>query len=144
MATRVCLIACTAWVCMKNICSTDIGGGGGGNDSGASSCGACCSCWVRLPPRCLLSDIYGRHSHIRIDLTFFQHKKRYMEVFITLSKRASSLNLNIANTISQIKRKVEVKGCPTKRLTLLTLITKPNCWGHPYFGDNHYEDPDLT
>jgi hypothetical protein len=28
--------------------------------------------------------------------TVFQHKKRYIEVFIILSKRASSLNLNTA------------------------------------------------
>jgi hypothetical protein len=25
MAARVCSIACTTWVCMENICSTDIG-----------------------------------------------------------------------------------------------------------------------
>jgi hypothetical protein len=81
---------------MKNICSTDIGGGGGGNGWGASSCGACCSYWARLPPRRLLSDICERHSHIRIDLAVFQHKKRYIEVFIILSKLASSLNLNTA------------------------------------------------
>jgi hypothetical protein len=31
MAARVCPIACTAWVCMKNICFTFIGGGRGGN-----------------------------------------------------------------------------------------------------------------
>jgi hypothetical protein len=43
-----------------------------------------------------VSDICGRHSYIRIDLAVFQHKKRYIEVFITLRKRASSLNLNTA------------------------------------------------
>jgi hypothetical protein len=86
MAAKVYPIASTAWVYMKNICSTDIGGGGGGNGWGASSCGACCSCWVCLPPRCLLLDICGRHSHIKIDLVVFQHKKRYIEVFISLNK----------------------------------------------------------
>jgi hypothetical protein len=59
-------------------------GGGGGN------------CWERLPPRRLLSDICGGYTHIRLDLAVFQHNKRYIEVFITLSKRASSLNLNTA------------------------------------------------
>jgi hypothetical protein len=29
MAARVYSIACTAWVSLKNICSTNIGGGGG-------------------------------------------------------------------------------------------------------------------
>jgi hypothetical protein len=76
MAANVCSIACIAWVCMKNICSTNIRGYGGGNCWGASSRGACCSYWVRLSPLRLLSDIYGRHSHIRIDLVVFQHKKR--------------------------------------------------------------------
>jgi hypothetical protein len=33
-----------------------------------------------------LLDICGRHSYIRIDLAVFQNKKRYIEVFITLSK----------------------------------------------------------
>jgi hypothetical protein len=90
-------------------------GGGGDNCCwGASSCGACSSCWARLPPRRLLSDICRKHSHIRTDLTVFQHRKRYIEFFIILNKRSSSLTLNIANTTSQIKRKVEIKGCPTK------------------------------
>jgi hypothetical protein len=35
---------------------------------GASSCGSCYSCWVRLPPLLLLSDICGRQPHIRTDL----------------------------------------------------------------------------
>jgi hypothetical protein len=61
---------------------------------------------VRLPPQRLLSDICGRHSHIRTDLAVFQHKERYIEVFITLSKQASSLNLNMAKHTSQIKRKI--------------------------------------
>jgi hypothetical protein len=51
---------------------------------------------------------------MRTDLAVFQHKKRYIEVFITLNKGATSLNLNTANTTSQIKRKLEIKGCPTK------------------------------
>jgi hypothetical protein len=96
MAARVYSIACTTWVCMKNICYTDIGGGGGGNCWGASSRGACCSCWIRLSPRRLLSEICGRHSHIKMDLAVFQHKKRHIEIFITLSEQASSLNLNTA------------------------------------------------
>jgi hypothetical protein len=61
-----------------------------------------------------LTDICGRHSHIRDDLAIFQHKKRYIEVFITLSKHASSLNLTQPNAASQIKKEVEVKGFPTK------------------------------
>jgi hypothetical protein len=32
---------------------------------------ACCSSWVHLPPRCLLLDICGRHSHITIALQSF-------------------------------------------------------------------------
>jgi hypothetical protein len=43
-----------------------------------------------------LSNIGGGHTHIRYDLAVFQHKKRYIEVFIMLNKGASSLNLNIA------------------------------------------------
>jgi hypothetical protein len=35
-------------------------------------------------------------THIRTDLAVFQHKKRYIEVFITLNKQASSMNLNTA------------------------------------------------
>jgi hypothetical protein len=81
-------------------------------------------------------------THIRIGLAIFQHKKRYIEVFITLSKRAFSLTLNTAKHNFSDKRKVEIKGCPTKWLTLL--ITTPNCRGRPHFGDNHYKDPNST
>jgi hypothetical protein len=52
MATRVYLIACITWVCMKNICSTDIGGGGGGN------------CWV--PHLVGLAALAGYASRLRV------------------------------------------------------------------------------
>jgi hypothetical protein len=70
---------------MRNICSIVIGGGGGNCGWGVSSCGACCSYWERLPPRRLLSDICGGHTHIKNDLAVFQYKKIYAEVFIILN-----------------------------------------------------------
>jgi hypothetical protein len=39
-----------------------------------------------FPPLCLLSDICRKHAHLRFDPAVFQHKKRYIEVFITLNK----------------------------------------------------------
>jgi hypothetical protein len=112
MATNICLIACTAWFCMNNIFSTNIGGAGGGNDWGASSCGACCSCRVRLPPLLLLSDICGRHSRINIDLAISQRKKRHIEFFMTLNGQASSLILNTTKHIFSDKEESESKRFP--------------------------------
>jgi hypothetical protein len=61
-----------------------------------------------------LSDICRMHSHIRTDLAIFQHKKRHTDIFTILNEQPYSLILNTAKHSSQIKRKVEVKGCPTK------------------------------
>jgi hypothetical protein len=96
MATRVWPIAWTAWVCIRNICTIIIGGGGGNCCWGTSSYSACCSGWARLPPQRLLLDICRKHTHIKPDPAAFQHKKRFIEVFITLNRWASSLILHTA------------------------------------------------
>jgi hypothetical protein len=107
IAANVWLIAWTAWVCIKNICSMVIGGGGGKCCCGAaSSWGAYCSGCARLAPLRLFSDICRNHTHIRSDSAVFQHKKRYTEIFTALNNWSSSL------TTSQIKRKVEINGLP--------------------------------
>jgi hypothetical protein len=47
-------------------------------------------------------------------LQSFSIRKRHIEIFITLSKRASSLNLNTSkHSFSDIEES-ESKGCPTK------------------------------
>jgi hypothetical protein len=49
---------------------------------------------------CACSQTSVKSTHIRSDSAVFQHKKRYMEIFITLNNQSSSLTLNTANTAS--------------------------------------------
>jgi hypothetical protein len=88
--------------------------------------------WARLPPRRLLSDICGRHAHIRIDLAVFQYKKRYIEVFVTLSKQAFSLNLNTAKHNFSDKEESGSKMLPNKMTNFTNNYTKlqgtPTLW----------------
>jgi hypothetical protein len=65
MAARVYSIARTAWVCIKNICSTDNGGGGGGS----YCCWGSSSCWhvataehACLLGACCQTSIEGIHT----------------------------------------------------------------------------------
>jgi hypothetical protein len=78
-----------------------------------------------------LIDICGGHTHIRTDLAVFQHKKRDIEVFITLSKLASSLNLNTAKHNFSDKEKSGNKRLPNSMTDFINNYTKLK--GRPTF-----------
>ena len=86
IAAKVWPIAWTAWVCIRNICSIDIGGG--------------VATATELPPPrvptspaehpfhlCACSQTSVESTHTSdLDSAVFHHKKRYIEIFIALNK----------------------------------------------------------
>jgi hypothetical protein len=71
MAAKVSPIACIAWVYMKNISSTDIGGGGGGNCWGAPSYGlAALAGYASRLGACCQTSVEGIHTSQLISQSF--------------------------------------------------------------------------